>query len=123
MRLLELPAEYRRKAQTLREDAAAEQAATAWERAAELLEGALQVSDLEALTLEEAEVLGGYTRRHLRRLIREGTIPNAGTPDRYLILRMHVPRKPGHATPSVARGPRSMAASRSQVARAVVEGR
>lgn len=119
MRLLDLPTAFRSKAHVLREDAAAEQAATAWERAAELLEEALSGSSFEPLTLEEAEVAGGYTRRHLARLIRDGTIPNAGEPGSPRILRCHLPVKPGHAVASRAT---LVTSSRTQVARAVAGG-
>lgn len=118
-RLSELPALFREKAARLREDAAAEQPAHAWERAADLMEIALQGSAMELLTLDEAEVESGYTRRHLLRLIREGVIPSASPAGAPLILRAHLPRKPGY---SVACAPAQVASSRAQLARAVANG-
>lgn len=71
------------------------------------------------LTLEEAAVESGYTKEHLGRLVREGTIPNAGTKGSPLILRRHLPRKPGHGITSPG-APEHKVGSRTQMARSVV---
>lgn len=117
--LFELPGVFRGKAQQVRADAAAEQAATAWERAAELLEGALRGHGDEPLDLTQAELESGYSRFHLRRLLREGTVPNSGRRGEPRILRRHLPRKPGH---EVASAPLEVASSEVQLARAVANG-
>lgn len=117
--LARLPADFRALAEQARDVAAAEGAARAYEKAAAIVEERLQDAALEPLTLEEAEFESGYTKNHLRRLIREGVIPNAARSGEPTILRMHVPRKPGYA---VARTPQQPALSRTQAARAVVEG-
>ena len=94
--LTDVPTAFRERAAFLRENAAAEQAATAWERAAIEVEAALRVHELDALTLREASGECGYSVEHLRRLLRDATIPNSGSSGGPRILRAHLPRKPGH---------------------------
>jgi len=114
--LADLPTTFRERAAFLRENAAAEQAATAWEKAAIEVESALRGHELEALKLRVASAESGYSVDHLRRLLRECAIPNAGTAREMRILRMHLPRKPGHrVAPHAKSGP----SSRLQAARAV----
>ena len=48
----------------------------------------------EALSLAEAARISGYSRDHLARLIRSGSIPNAGAKNRPKLRRKDVPRKP-----------------------------
>ena len=117
MTLADLPASFRERAAFLRENAAAEGAAVAWEKAAVEVESALRGHELEALTLRAAAPESGYSVDHLRRLIRDGTIPNAGNDRVSRILRRDIPKKPGHALASAR--PR-VASSRTQAARAVV---
>jgi hypothetical protein len=117
--LTDLPIDFRERAVLLREYGAAEGVAIAWERAATEVESALRAHGLEALTLSEAASESGYGVDHLRRLIRDGTIPNAGNDREYRVLRRHLPKKPGHAVASA--GPQ-VASSRTQAARAVVTG-
>ena len=86
------------------------------------------LADVEAiLTAEEAETLSlthaaresGYSAGHLGRLVRDGTIPNAGRPHAPRIRRADLPRKatalrsqaPAHHLPPATPG---------QIARAVV---
>ena len=111
-----LPAEFRRRAEFVRENAAAEQAATAWEKAATEVEAALSGHLDEPLSLQEAATESGYTRRHLKRLNREGklTIQDDGC-----VLRRHLPRKPGA---DVADDMPDVSSSRVQLARAVAHG-
>ena len=118
MNLAELPAEFRAKAADVRMNAAAEQAAYVWERAADRLEEVLRAHSLEPLTLAEAAIESGYSRDHLRRQIREGRIPNAGEPGAPLLLRCHLPRKPGHRVAATAA---TTTSSRTQAARAVAK--
>ena len=114
--LAELPQVFRATASTLRRDGGAEQPATAWERAAELLEEALQGHLDEPLTIDQAAFESGYTRRHLKRLICDGTIP---TDPNGAVLRRHLPKKPGHGlAPTLSEVP----SSRVQLARAVAGG-
>ena len=113
----DLPATFREIAANARQHTADERAATIWERAAEMVEESLRRSGSERLTLQQAEAESGYSRDHLRRLIDEGTIPDASAADgSKTILRMHLPRKPGHGLAAV-RPP--VASSRLQAARAV----
>ncbi len=116
-RLTDLPAAFEEAAAIAREYAADERAAAIWERAAEMAEQSLRRSGLERLTLPQAEAESGYSRDHLRRLIDEGTIPNASVADgSKAILRKDLPRKPGHG---VAAARPTVASSRVQAARAV----
>ncbi len=113
----DLPVAFREIASVAREYTADERAAAIWERAAEMVEQSLRRSGLERLTLPQAALESGYSIDHLRRLIDEGTIPNASAADgSKAILRMHLPRKPGHGV-AAARPP--VASSRVQAARAV----
>jgi hypothetical protein len=72
-----------------------------------------------ALTLREAARESGYSVDHLARLVREGTIPNAGRPRAPRISRKDLPRKasslPGRHPPLQLAG-----ASPEQIARSVV---
>ncbi len=91
----DLPAAFREIAADAREYTADERAAAIWERAAE----------------------SGYSRDHLRRLIDEGTIPDAsGVDGSRAILRKDLPRKPGHGVAAVCP---TVTSSRVQAARAV----
>ena len=77
-----LPALWRQRADELRPFA--EAAARAFGAAAEDLSAELAREDERLLTLQEASRTSGYTADHLARLVRQGTIPNAG--------RRHAPR-------------------------------
>lgn len=72
-----------------------------------------------ALTLREAARESGYSQDHLARLIREGTIPNAGRPRAPRIRRKDLPRKAASLP-----GPRPSlhlaGATPEQIARSVV---
>jgi hypothetical protein len=59
--LTDLPTVFRERAAFLRENAAAAQAATAWERAAIEVEAALWGHEREALSLREAASENGYS--------------------------------------------------------------
>ena len=118
----DLPAAFKAIAADAREYTADERAAAIWERAAEMVEESLRLSGLERLTLQRAAAESGYSIDHLRRLIDEGTIPNApgGDGSRAIlsraILRKDLPRKPGHGVAAVRP---TVASSRVQAARAV----
>lgn len=115
--LSDLLTTWRARAEEL--EAYAEPAAAAFRRAADELEAALQTEDQEPLTLEAASALSGYSTSHLRRMIADGTLPNAGKPRSPRVLRVHLPRKPGYGVATPA--PTELT-SRSQVARAVASG-
>jgi hypothetical protein len=86
------------------------------------------LADFASLTQGEAEALlnlqhasqeSGYSADHLGRLIRDGTIPNAGRPNAPKIRRGDLPRKA--AGLRWAQVPRSLlGATPGQIARAVV---
>ena len=119
MKLADLPDRFRHTAAFLREKASALQAARAWEKAAAEVEESLKGSLTETLTVELAELESGYTRSHLRRLLRDGIIPNSGTRTNPLIQRIHLPKKPGHG---VAWARPTTVSSRTQVATRVIQG-
>jgi hypothetical protein len=108
--LSDLPGVYREKAVLLERYSPA--AAEAFREAAELAERALTESQLEALDLHAASRESGYTVPHLRRMLRDGTVPDAGGGT---ILRRDLPRKPGRLRP-----PDADLGSRLQVARGVL---
>ena len=71
IRLADLPDSFRETAAHLRENAAAVQAAAAWERAADRVEAALRDHGAVALTVREAALECGYSVGHLARMIRD----------------------------------------------------
>lgn len=119
--LAQLPAEWRKEAERLRNRYRQEDLAALAETHAVELERAIQLTQLEPLTLVDASAESGYSVGHLRRLVRDGTIPNAGddSEDGIRILRRYLPRKPGA---NVATEAVRDASSRTQVARAVAQG-
>lgn len=117
--LARLPHEFRDNAATLRRLGGSEEVAHAWEQAALAADNALRAALLEPLTLEVAAEESGYTRSHLRRMLRDGTLANSGTDAESVILRKDLPRKPGFG---VDRKPVQAASSRVQAARAVIRG-
>lgn len=88
-------------AETWREDAkilhsyGAERLALTCEKHADELEAAAAARRIEALTLEEASEIGGYSYSHLQHLVADGKIPNVGEKGDPRIRRCDVPRKPG----------------------------
>ena len=113
----DLPAAFKTIATVALVYTADERAAAIWERAAEMVEESLRRSGLELLSLSQAAQESGYSRDHLRRLIDDGTIPDASGEDgSKAILRMHLPRKPGHGVAAVRP---TAGSSRVQAARAV----
>ena len=111
-----LPLRWRESADQLRVYGAEAQA-TALERCAAELEGVWREWELEPLTVKAAAKECGYTRSHLKRLIRDQAIPNSGSEGSPRILRTHLPKKPGVALPIVG-----VPNTRTQVARAIAEG-
>jgi len=114
-----LPQEFRDNAMAARRLTGSEAAAHVWEEAAAEVEHGLGEALLEPLTLVAAALESGYTRSHLNRMLRDGKLPNSGTEGEPLILRMHLPRKPGFG---IAEGVVQPASSQAQAARAVIEG-
>lgn len=117
--LSQLPQEFRDNAATVRMLGGSEDTAHVWDLAARMVEERMADSLLEPLTLEAAALESGYTRSHLNRMLRDGKFPNSGTDGEPLILRMHLPRKPGFGVDARTAQP---ASSQAQAARAVIEG-
>jgi hypothetical protein len=108
------------RARRLREWAAAEEAARAWESAARELQLALEDESDELLNLQQASAASGYSPEHLGRLVRQGRIPNAGRMNAPRIRFGDLPQKPGRARQQVATEPPLR--SRSAVVHQVLDG-
>lgn len=75
---------------------ASEAQADVVERLARELEAALKESELEELTLEQAQSETGFAYSTLQRMVAEGRIPNAGDRHKPRIRRRDLPKKPAH---------------------------
>lgn len=96
-----LPSAWRERAEDLKRWGA-DGAACALEHAAEELERVLAAESETLLTLTEAAARTGYSRDHIGRLIRRGTVPNAGRKNAPKVrLRDLSAIKPKLAAPSV----------------------
>ena len=93
--LAALAVRWRDEAETFRAYGAST-LASACDKHAEELEAAMDAAHLEALTLDEAAELGGYSYSHLQHLVADGEIRNVGSKGSPRIRRCDVPRKPGH---------------------------
>lgn len=111
-------AEARAAIGTLREWGANDRAA-AVEKAIEFLQHRVHELMSEPLALDTAAEESGYSPDHLGRLVREGTLPNAGEPYAPRIRRRDLPRRPGHGN-TLADATGSGAPSRTEMARSVV---
>ena len=79
-------------------------AACVYDKCADELEALALERGSAPLTLDEAAALGGYSRDHLGRLVRNGKIPNAGLPGSPRIALKDVPIKAGRvAGPTLVR--------------------
>ena len=92
----DLPTVWRSTAQIFREHEETP-LALAYERCAAGLEEALSEESERPLTIKQAAHQSGYSVDHLSRLVREGTIPNAGRPGAPRIVQRDLPRKSGLA--------------------------
>lgn len=90
-----LAKDWRSRAGKLRDWAAAEEVAHAWEEAARELEAVLATAEQELLNLQQASKHSGYSPDHLGRLVREGKLPNSGRVNAPRIRVGDLPRKPG----------------------------
>lgn len=95
-----LPRTWRERSLLLKEWAAAEGAAKAWEQAAAELEQCLARHADETLNLQQAGVESGFSPDHLGRLIRLGRLPNAGRKNAPRIRRKDLPLKNGSSAPA-----------------------
>jgi len=93
----DLPQTWREKAQRLRSFGCTEAACTL-EHCATELEASFKSHANGRLTIADAAKVSGYSEERLRRLVRDGLIPNAGRPNAPRIRRADVPLKPGHRT-------------------------
>ena len=124
--LTALPEEWRRRAGTFRQYGG-EAPARALEACAAELEAALRRKDRTVLTLKEAAMATGYSASHLGRLVRDGTIPNAGRRGAPRIALRHLPRKargagsPGTG-PALAGDASPSQDSNAEVVRSIIEG-
>ncbi len=94
-----LSSRWRTRAKLFR-DHADESVARAYEKCATELDEALQEQDERLLDLQEAAVLSGYSPDHLGRLVRDGTILNAGRARAPKIRLRDLPRKATRGLPA-----------------------
>ena len=94
-----LPNHWREQAASLRKYGATP-VAEALEAAVVDLETALTHQADEVYTLTEAARLCGYSADHLGRLVKDGTIPNAGRSGAPRIRRADLPRRPSRVAAS-----------------------
>jgi hypothetical protein len=94
------------------------------ERLAADLEAELAAESSPVVDLAGAVFLSGYSRAHLRRLLRTGRLLNLGTDDAPRFNAADLPRKPGFcpAEQKACNPSQNGLDSRLQVARAVVSG-
>ena len=124
--LTALLGEWRRRAVTIRQYGG-EAPARALEACAEELQAALRRKDRTVLTLKEASRATGYSASHLGRLVRAGTIPNAGRPGAPRIALRYLPRKargaesPGTG-PALAEDASPSQVSNAEVVRSIIGG-
>lgn len=120
--LKNLTSEWREQADQI-EPLGAEDVVTTLRTCAEDLDERLARWRREPLTPEQGAVESGYSENHLRRLVRDGKIPNAGEENRPRIRRRDLPRKPGGGSTVMREDgeedDRSLS-SRMQVVRSVV---
>ena len=114
-----LAARWRTDADTLRRRGAPHHA-EALVSCAEELEASCRERDETLLKLSEASRLSGYSSGHLGRMVRDGTIPNAGRPNAPRIRRKDLPRKAG--LPPYAKPVHIADTSRTQIARSIAQG-
>ena len=115
----ELPSVWRGEAERLRHYGAIGNA-VALEAAAEQLDAALRADAGVRLTITRAAAESGYSADHLERLLREGSLPNAGRKHAPRIRRVDLPRKP-NATSTDLTSHRPVAISKAQIARALID--
>ena len=92
--LLDLAARWREEAGLLRGYGASEAAAAAESHAEQLTE-AIEEADHEKLTLDEAARASNYSKRRLRELVADGSIPNYGRKGAPRIQRKDLPKRAG----------------------------
>ncbi len=115
--LLKLAAEWRSEAETLLRYSD-ERGANVCELHAQELEAAWNQWQSEELRIAEAALESGYSEEHLRRSVRDGSIPNAGRKSAPRIRRADVPKKPGHRDGLARVG---LVDCKEQIARSVVD--
>ena len=87
----ELVPQWRALAETLRPYNGG--AATALDRAATELEGALSEEASQSVTLTEGSAISGYSARRLREMVAAGTLANVGERGVTRVRRAELPRK------------------------------
>ena len=95
--ITEIAERWRREADRYERDDALVRGDAVLRRVADELEAAWREWQDEVRSVADASAESGYGEEQLRRLIRDGTIPNAGKPYSPLIRRRDLPRKPGHS--------------------------
>ena len=101
-RLRSLVTELRHRAREYSKVGANVSGAQLCEQIATEIENLSERDGNEAFTIRQAAEESGYTEEHLRRLVRDGKIPNAGRPGSPKIRTADLPRKP---SPVAGTGP------------------
>lgn len=149
MNLSDLPVEFTKNATVCREIGMDRRGAAIWKKAARLAQRALAEHADELLPIRAAVEESGYAAVSLKRMHREGLLPNRSKREGvYLFRRGDLPRKPGHGVAGrepelsiesgtegpllteksgpdaapVAMGAQAGIPSKRQIARAVVSG-
>lgn len=89
-----LAEQWREQAAAHQRDGALVEGAALLRRCADELEARVAAYGAELLDLQDAAAESGYSADHLGRLVRDGTLPNAGRPHAPRIKRADLPRKP-----------------------------
>lgn len=118
-----LPSLWREHAQLLRKYGAEQQAAVL-EHCADQMEAEETRLASIRISLDEAVEVTGFTRGHLRRLIKDGKLTNLGNEENPEFLFSELPRKPGYRVENkkLASGDDLPANYAWQVARATLFG-
>jgi hypothetical protein len=98
--LRSLAAAWKKEAEQLRERYGLEALASLCDTHANELADAISRHEAELLTLKDASAASGYSTSHLRALIADGTLTNAGRKGSPRLLRGELPRKAPVSAPA-----------------------
>ena len=121
-RVLPLKAKWMAEADRYRQDDARVAAAKLIDRFVGDVDALLAADAEDILTLTEASTRSGYSRGHVGRLVRQGTLPNAGRRNAPRIRASDLPVKTTRL-PADDPTPQFTHTSRRQVVRAIVDDR
>lgn len=115
--LSDLVANWRDRAESGEAERAMVDRASVYRRVADELERAREKRAQPLLSVEQAAAESGYSETHIRRLLRNATLPNAGQKHTPRVRRADLPRKPGSgARPVSAKGNGDLPSGRGSAA-------